>query len=153
RRFRAALSHNLHLPIKALNCWSVCHGNLSGWYTDHHFGVAVETVEFGWTPTHNYLVGRARRGIVAALGGRFASLAATDRRVQAKITGGLRRVHLVGFARDRDDPAARLTYRVLVDGRRVAHGTADQPRRFRHGIKRTLRAAPGNHRYCVLVEN
>lgn len=153
RKFRGALSRNLNLPIKDLNCWSVCHGNLSGWYADHHFGVAVETVEFGWTPTHRYLVGRARRGIVAALGGRFGSLAAHDPHVRVTITGGVRRVHLAGFARDRDDTAARLTYHVLADGHRVATGIANQPRRFRHGINRTLRAAAGNHRYCVVVEN
>ena len=153
RAFRGALSRNLNLPIKNFDCWSVCHGSLSGWYADHHFGVAVETIEFGWTPARGYLVGRARRGIIAALGGRLGSLAAHDPNVQLTIAGGVHRAHIVGFARDRDEPTARLTYRVLADGRRVAHGVANGPRRFHHGIDRTLRAVPGRHRYCVVVDN
>jgi hypothetical protein len=147
------LSRNLNPPINDFECWSVCHGSLSGWYQDHHFGVAVETVEFGWTPTHGYLVGRARRGIIAALGSRFGSLAAHDPRVRIAITGGVRKVHIVGYARDRDDTSARLRYRVLADGRRVAHGIANTPRHFQHGIKRTLSGPRGRHRYCVVVEN
>ena len=71
RAFRAALSRNLHLPVKAFRCWSVCHGSMSGWYQAHRIGVAVETVEFGWHPTHRYLVRTARRGIIAALHGRL----------------------------------------------------------------------------------
>lgn len=73
RHFRNALSRRLHLPIKAFNCWSVCHGTLSMWYAAHHIGVAVETVEFGPAPTRGYLLGTARPGIIAALGGRFGS--------------------------------------------------------------------------------
>jgi predicted deacylase len=71
RSFRAALSRNLHLPVKAFRCWSVCHGSMSGWYQAHRIGVAAETVEFGWHPSHRYLVRTARRGIIAALHGHF----------------------------------------------------------------------------------
>lgn len=71
RSFRNALARNLGLPVKNFDCWSTCHGALSVWFQRHHLGVAVETVEFGWHPTVTYLTGRARRGIVAALGGRF----------------------------------------------------------------------------------
>lgn len=71
--FRATLSRNLGLPVKDLDCWSVCYGSLSSWYHAHRLGVAVETVEFGWHPARSYLTSRARRGIVAALGGRFGS--------------------------------------------------------------------------------
>jgi predicted deacylase len=69
RSFRAALARNLGLPVKDFLCWSVCHGSMSRWYQAHRIGVAVETVEFGWHPTRAYLTGRARRGIIAALGG------------------------------------------------------------------------------------
>jgi predicted deacylase len=71
--FRRALSRNLHLPQKAFRCWSFCHGSMTGWYTLRHLGVAI-TVEFGRTPAHGYLVGTARRGIVAAMHGRFIPL-------------------------------------------------------------------------------
>jgi predicted deacylase len=71
RAFRAALSRNLHLPVKDFRCWSVCHGSMSAWYQAHRIGVAVETVEFGWHPSHRYLVRTARRGIIAALHGRL----------------------------------------------------------------------------------
>jgi hypothetical protein len=73
RSFRAALSRNLGLPVKNFACWSVCHGSMSRWYQAHRIGVALETVEFGWHPARAYLTGRARRGIVAALGGHFGT--------------------------------------------------------------------------------
>jgi murein peptide amidase A len=71
RRFRTALSTRLGLPVKNLNCWSVCYGSLSSWFFHRHLGVAVETVEFGWHPAAAYLTGRVRRGIISALGGHF----------------------------------------------------------------------------------
>jgi len=71
--FRHRLARGLGLPSKPFRCWSICHGSLTGWYTAHHYGVAI-TVEFGAHPSRAYLTGRARRAIVAALGGRFGSL-------------------------------------------------------------------------------
>ncbi len=74
--FRHALARNLGLPQKAFNCFSVCNGSLTHWYTvKRHLGIG-ETVEFGSHPAHGYLVGRARRGIIAALHGHFGSLGA-----------------------------------------------------------------------------
>jgi murein peptide amidase A len=70
--FRHRLARGLGLPSKPFRCWSICHGSLTGWYTAHHYGVAI-TVEFGAHPSRAYLTGRARRAIVAALGGRFGS--------------------------------------------------------------------------------
>src|SRR5579875_3042989 len=32
REFRDALARNLGMPIKAFNCWSVCHGTMTRWY-------------------------------------------------------------------------------------------------------------------------
>jgi murein peptide amidase A len=72
-RFRDALSHDLGLPIKNFDCWSVCYGSLSSWFFASHLGVAVETVEFGWHPAPAYLTGQVRRGIVRALGGHFSA--------------------------------------------------------------------------------
>ena len=66
---RDRLARNLGLPATPLRCWSTCHGSMTRWYTAGHHGVAL-TVEFGAHPTVRYLTGRARRGIVAALGGR-----------------------------------------------------------------------------------
>jgi protein MpaA len=71
RKFRNALAHNLGLPIKNFDCWSVCYGSLSSWFHARKLGVAVETVEFGWNPTRTRLTGAVRHGIVAALGGHF----------------------------------------------------------------------------------
>ena len=73
RTFRLALGRELGLPQKALRCWSVCHGSMSAWFHSARLGVAVETVEFGWHPARAYLLGQARRGIVAALGGRVVT--------------------------------------------------------------------------------
>jgi protein MpaA len=73
RKFRNALAHNLRLPIKNFDCWSVCYGSLSSWFHARRLGVAVETVEFGWHPARARLTGSVRHGIVAALGGHFGS--------------------------------------------------------------------------------
>ena len=72
-RFRNALAHNLNLPIKNFDCWSVCYGSLSGWFHARGIGNAVETVEFGRHPPRTYLTSRVRRGIIAAMGGHFGS--------------------------------------------------------------------------------
>ena len=71
RTFRNALAHNLGLPIKNFDCWSVCYGSMSGWFHARRLGVAVETVEFGWHPSRSRLTESVRHGIVAALGGHF----------------------------------------------------------------------------------
>jgi murein peptide amidase A len=67
---RHRLARRLGLPEKPFRCWSACHGNLTGWYTDRGFGAAI-TVEFGAHPTRHYLTARAPRGLVRALGGHW----------------------------------------------------------------------------------
>ena len=69
--FRNRLSRGLHLPAKPLRCFSTCHGNLTGWVTQHQSGAAI-TVEFGFHPTRNALRHTAPRAILAAFGGRYA---------------------------------------------------------------------------------
>ncbi len=66
---RARLAHNLGLRSKPFRCHGTCHGSMTRWYTRRHYGVAL-TVEFGAHPSIGYLTGRARRGIITALGGR-----------------------------------------------------------------------------------
>lgn len=70
RRFARRLARNLGLPHAPLRCWSVCHGSMTDWYVHHRYGLA-QTVEFGWHPTHGYLIGRARLGILKTLGGHY----------------------------------------------------------------------------------
>ena len=70
RAFARALARYLHLPSTPLRCWSVCHGSMTDWYSARKLGIA-ETVEFGWHPSHAYLVGTARRGIIRALHARL----------------------------------------------------------------------------------
>lgn len=72
RAFARTLANNLHLPSTQLRCWSICHGSMTDWYTARGFGIA-ETAEFGWHPSRAYLVGTARRGIIATLHGRFTA--------------------------------------------------------------------------------
>lgn len=46
RAFVKRLHRGLHLPVKAFNCSSRCHGTMTEWYNAHHAGIAV-TVEYG----------------------------------------------------------------------------------------------------------
>ena len=68
--FHRRLVADLGLPSKAFRCWGFCHGSMTGWYTTHRYGIA-ETIEFGPAPRRAYLVGRVRRGLIAAMGGWF----------------------------------------------------------------------------------
>jgi len=168
KAFRNRLARGLGLPRKPFRCWSVCHGSLTGWYTTHRYGIAI-TVEFGWHPRASYLTGKARRAIVAALGGRFGTLAAHDPRgaLSGSATGpkdGAKdgTVHLRGYAFDVDARATSLRYVATRDGTTVGHGTAnrasaDVNARFAltgvHGLALDLPAAPGPHRFCLTFTN
>lgn len=66
--FRDRLARGLHLPVTPLRCYSVCHGNLTGWVTQHQRGSAI-TVEFGFHPSRHLLRHTAPQAIVAAFGG------------------------------------------------------------------------------------
>ncbi len=70
RPFLKRLSEGLDLPIKAFNCTGECHGTMTSWFNANHSGTAV-TVEFGSSPSRSYLQGRAARGTVAAVLGRY----------------------------------------------------------------------------------
>lgn len=66
-----ALSRELELPRRSIDCGGPCHGTLTGWFNTTHVGEAI-TVEFGRTPTRTYLKRTAVLGLLAAVGGRFA---------------------------------------------------------------------------------
>ncbi|HEY2272617.1 MAG TPA: M14 family zinc carboxypeptidase [Jatrophihabitantaceae bacterium] len=162
RKFRNALARNLHLQVKNFNCWSVCHGSMSGWYEQHHIGVAVETVEFGWHPKRSYLVGTARRGIVSALHGSFGSLRRHDPHVQLHYTPSSGAVTVRGWAYDVDAPNTRLLVHLDEGTQTLARHRTHQPsptldrrRRIRgaHAFGFTLPAKPGTHRYCFSARN
>jgi murein peptide amidase A len=151
--FRHALSRNLGLPEKAFNCWSACYGSMTPWYTNkRHLGIG-ETVEFGWHPTHGYLVNRARRGIIAALHGHFGSLARHNPRFRITVSGGVDRARITGWMIDIDNHAAHLAYRVLENGRTLSTGRASAPHGAGHSISVSLAAKPGRHRYCTVITN
>jgi len=161
KAFRNRLARNLGLPRKPFRCWSICHGSLTGWYTTHRYGIAI-TIEFGWHPRTAYLTGKARRAIVAALGGHFGSLAAHD--PQGAVTGTAKdgTVQLRGFAYDVDARGTSLRYVATRDGAVVGRGTANRPSadvnaRYRlsgaHRLALDVPAAPGQHRFCLTFTN
>jgi hypothetical protein len=160
--FRHRLAHNLGLPEKAFRCWSVCHGSMTGWFARHQPGVAI-TIEFGWTPATRYLTGRARLGMITAMGGGFAGLASRNpigKFGHARAHGST--VHLDGWTVDPDLKATPLTV-ALFDGNRQlrVHRTAvlrpDINDRFnttgRHGYRWAFAATNGTHHYCVVYRN
>ena len=162
RRFRDALARNLGLSVKNFNCWSVCHGSMSGWYEQQNIGVAVETVEFGWHPGHAYLVGRARKGIVAALGGSFGSLRPHDPRVHLAYTASSGHVRVSGWAYDTDASGRRLLVHLDQGSRTLVRHLTHRPSphldsargiRGRHEFGFTVAATPGRHRYCFTARN
>jgi hypothetical protein len=132
-----------------------------GWYTTHRYGIA-ETVEFGWHPTIAYLTGRARSGIVAALGGHFGSLATHDPRsaLNVRITAGHAR--LTGWAFDIDAKSVPVAYVAYRDGVRIraAKASSASPavnERYhltgQHAFGFTAAAAPGRHTFCLVFTN
>ena len=160
--FRHRLADNLGLPEKAFRCWSVCHGSMTGWFTRHLPGAAI-TVEFGWTPSDRYLTGRARIGIISAMGGGFAELATRNPIGEIGHAGAHgSTVHIAGWTLDPDMKGTALPV-TLFDGPRQVqrHRTAVlRPlidKRYattgRHGYDRTFAATNGTHHYCVVYRN
>jgi hypothetical protein len=148
--------------VKNFDCWSVCHGSMSGWYEQHHIGVAVETVEFGSHPAHSYLEGTARRGIVDALHGSFGSLRHHDPRLHLRYTPSAGKVTVSGWAYDIDAPGARLLVHLDQGARTLARHRTHQASpqldarrhiRGKHGFGFTVAAHPGAHRYCFSARN
>jgi murein peptide amidase A len=159
--FRNRLADNLRLPLKAFRCWGFCHGSMTGWYTTHRFGIA-ETVEFGWHPSDAYLYGRARRGIVAALGGHFGKLSAHNPRsaLWLKVVDGQAR--LGGWAFDFDAPAQHVHYTAYRDGTAIRSAAAAAPSPTvdatyditgDHAYAFTTSAEPGTHTFCLTYRN
>ena len=66
RPFLRRLAKGLDLPIKAFNCTGECNGTMTAWFKATHTGTAV-TVEFGSSPSREYLRGKAARGTLAAV--------------------------------------------------------------------------------------
>jgi hypothetical protein len=126
--FRNRLARNLGLPLKPFRCWSVCHGSMTGWYTTHRYGIA-DTIEFGARPTTGYLTGRARRGIIAALGGHFGPLSAHNPRsaLRVRLVDSGATVHVAGWAFDKDALDRHVHYTAAIDGVVVRSGRAALP--------------------------
>lgn len=159
--FRHALSANLRLPEKAFRCWSFCHGSLTGWYTTRHLGIG-ETIEFGPHPSAAYLVGRARRGIIAALHGWFGDLARHNPSHVLNVTGHANSARVSGWAFDRDQRRTAITYTVRRDGHWFAHWTTKAPSpkvnakyhlTSTHGYSFSVPLTPGRHTICLTYWN
>jgi hypothetical protein len=159
--FRNRLADNLGLPLKAFRCWSVCHGSMTGWYTTHRYGIA-ETIEFGWNPADSYLVGRARRGIVRALGGQFGKLSARNPRSAFATATRQGEVRVHGWVFDRDAALRHIEYTATRDGAVVRTGRAGAPSPWLnttllvpgdHGYAFSIRAGPGAHTVCMRFRN
>jgi hypothetical protein len=159
--FRDRLARNLGLPLKAFRCWSVCHGSMTGWYTSHHYGIA-ETVEFGAHPSDGYLTGRAKVGIIDALGGHLGSLQAHNPRSALRVRSTSTGLHVSGWAFDRDAVERHVRFTASLDGTPVRSGSAAAPSpgldtAYRitgdHGYGFDLPAAPGTHRVCLVFGN
>jgi murein peptide amidase A len=159
--FRDRLADNLNLPLKAFRCWGFCHGTMTGWYTTHRYGIA-ETVEFGWHPTLAYLTGRARKGIVHALGGHFGSLSAHNPRSAMYVGTGVGTARLHGWVFDFDATTAHVRYDAFRDGTLIRTGWAAQPSPVideKYGITGdhaylfSVTAAPGPHTFCITFHN
>lgn len=161
RAFRNRLAHNLGLPLKAFRCWSVCHGSMTGWYTTHRYGIA-DTIEFGRQPTEGYLTGRARVGIIDALGGHFGPLAGHNPRSALHVRSLDTGLHVAGWAFDRDALDRPVHYTAYLDDVAVRTGRAAGPSpgldaAYRitgdHGFAFELDADPGEHRICLVFDN
>lgn len=68
--FQKRLARELRLPRRWFNCNGGCHGTMTQWFNRWQDGTAI-TVEFGSRPSRDYLTGRAMRGTVRAVLGRF----------------------------------------------------------------------------------
>jgi protein MpaA len=159
--FRARLARNLSLPLKPFRCWSSCHGSMTAWYTRRH-GIG-ETIEFGAHPSRSYLTGKARTGIVAALGGHFGRLSAHNPRTALAATTRVGTVRLTGWAYDIDAaPGAAVHYTARRDGTAIRTAGAWSPdpavnKRYHltgaHGYGFDATARPGRHTFCLTFVN
>lgn len=160
KAFRNRLARNLKLPIKAFNCWSVCYGSMTPWYTKHNYGLGF-TIEFGRHPSTYMLTKRTPWGIVHALGGTFGSLAAHNPSAALSLSATAVRVLISGWAYDTDDHPAHVSYRAYRDGTLIRTSKAwstspPVPKRIpagAHGYAFTDHPTPGAHNYCLVFAN
>ncbi len=147
--FRRRLASRLGLAQTPFTCWSVCNGSMTGWFTDYRPGAAI-TVEFGFSPPSGYLTSTAPRGIVAAMGGSFVSIASrnpTLRLSRASAVGSS--VTISGTA---TDPDTTKPVRVrLFDGRTLVASTLTNVRTRAFTFTRS--ATNGAHTYTVQALN
>ncbi|HET7689300.1 MAG TPA: M14 family zinc carboxypeptidase [Nocardioidaceae bacterium] len=68
--FQRRLAQELRLPRRWFTCNGGCHGTMTQWFNHWQDGTAI-TVEFGRRPSRDYLAGRAMRGTVRSVLGRF----------------------------------------------------------------------------------
>jgi len=68
--FQRRLAQELRLPRRWFDCNGGCHGTMTQWFNHWQDGTAI-TVEFGGRPSRDYLTGRAMRGTVRSVLGRF----------------------------------------------------------------------------------
>ncbi len=65
------LVRHLGLPSKSLSCHAgSCHGTMTQW-VNQTLSTAAITIEYGYTPRHDYYTRVARDGLVVALGGQY----------------------------------------------------------------------------------
>lgn len=160
--FRDRLASNLGLPLHAFNCFSICHGSMTGWFTDRLPGAAI-TIEFPAAPSSSYLTGRAATGIVAAMGGHFVALSSRNPLVSidsARARGST--VTLSGWAYDLDSPATSLIV-ALVDGTgtlvaaptRILRTDLNAARGLTgyHGYSLSVNVPDGLHAFCIVAAN
>ena len=152
--FRDALARNLGLPKKAFLCGGVCHGSLTGWYTTHKFGVD-ETIEFGSSPSSDYLTGRARDGIIDAMHGRWGPLSAHDPKRYLNVTprrGDDRRRRLGVRPRHPRDVHRLRRLPGREEGRAPRHGPreSDRQRALRHYRHAPLRVLAAGGRAAII---
>jgi murein peptide amidase A len=160
--FRQRLASNLGLPQKAFNCFSVCQGTMTGWFTDHLAGAAI-TVEFPAAVAGSYLTGRAAPGIVKAVGARYDTPADHNPfgRVDTASTKGSQ-VTITGWALDPDIRTSSMVVRVTEgSATRWQHTTATLRSYVNalyhttgyHGFRAVFTAPNGVHTYCVNLIN
>ncbi len=162
RSFALRLSHDLGLSLKAFNCWSICHGSMTGWVTDHQKGAAV-TVEFPVDAPRARMTQQVPGELISAFGGAYDSTARHNPVLRpAPVALAGTSVQLQGWAYDPDRTGTPLRVTVYDGTRLVATAStsllrADVNALFAikgdHGYLVRVPAGTGTHRYCVHVQN
>jgi len=160
--FAKRLASGLGLPLKPLVCWSVCHGSMTDWITNHQSGSAI-TVEFPANVSGSWLTGGASRAIIAAFGGTYLNPATHNPRlIVDSMTAVGTTVTARGWAFDPDNIGYSLSIPIYeghtLVGYTVARGARPDVNRVfhlvgNHGFSASFIARPGTHSYCVYAIN